>query len=102
MGIESASVIRKIDVGKGDWGTIDEEFVKRVEEFLKLQSIIIECPECGSSICDWMLDSITTREENNYLCAKCSYRYTETFEEQDERDNKNKAAFKAFWADILR
>lgn len=87
---------------RGDWGTIDEEFVKRVEEFLKLQSIIIECPECGSSICDWMLDSITTKEENNYLCAKCGYRYTETFEEQDKRDKKNKAAFKAFWTDILR
>jgi transposase-like protein len=93
---------KTIGLGKGDWGTIDDEFVKRVEEFLKLQSIIIECPECGSSICDWMLDSITTKEENNYVCAKCGYKYTETFEEQDKRDIKNKAAFKAFWADILR
>lgn len=102
MGLESASVIKTIDVGKGDWGTIDEEFVKRVEEFQKLQSIIRECPECGSSICDWMFDSITTKEENNYVCAKCGYKYTETFEDQDKRDKRVKAAFKAFWVDILR
>lgn len=81
---------------RGDWETIDEEFVKRVEEFLKLQSIIIECPECGSSICDWMLDSITTKEENNYLCAKCGYRYMETFEEQDKRDKKIKQHLRRF------
>ena len=82
--------------------TINEEFVKRVEEFQKLQSIIAECPECSSNIWDWMFDSITTKEENNYLCAKRGYRYTETFEEQDKRDKKEKAAFKFFWADILR
>ena len=82
--------------------TINEEYVKRVEEFQRLQSIITECPECSSSIRDWMFDSLTTKEENNYLCAKCGYRYTETLEEQDKRDKKEKAAFKIFWADILR
>lgn len=51
--------------------------MKAVEEFVKLQCIIIECPECASSICDWMLDSNTTKEGNNYLCAKCGYRFTE-------------------------